>query len=167
MILHGGLVVQDANWAHTIAMPSQKQGQSAIGDKDGLSSDSRRRMAHARSIVELAMLGCIDIEIVLLCLGVQRFGMPCSPPHCVIVCACVLLGIIGIQPSKVSATLALADAKVKVFAGDGNCFCTATALECARCVGKPIREDSFARCRQVCLELVWRGLRDEMSIGGG
>ena len=64
------------------------------------------------------MLGCIDIKIVLLCLEVQRFGMPCSPPHCVIVCACVLLGIIGIQPSKVSVTLALADAEVKVFAGD-------------------------------------------------
>ena len=63
-------------------------------------------------------------------------------------------------------TLALADAEVKVFAGDGNWFVVATALECARCVGKPIREDSFARCRQVCLELVWRGLRDEMSIGG-
>ena len=68
------------------------------------------------------MLGCIDIKIVLLCLEAQRFGMPCSLPHCVIVCACVLLGIIGIQPSKVSVTLALADAKIEVFAGDGNCF---------------------------------------------
>ena len=75
-------------------------------------------------------------------------------------------GMIGIQPSKESVILALADAKVKVIAGDGNCFFTATALECALCVDKTIRGDSFARCRQVCLELVRRGLRGEMSIGG-
>ena len=63
-------------------------------------------------------------------------------------------------------TLALADAKVKDIVGDGNCFFTATAFKCARCLGKPIRWDPFARCRQVWLELVRRGLQDEMSIGG-
>ena len=67
---------------------------------------------------------------------------------------------------KNAVTLALADAMVKVIVGDGNCFFTATALKCARCLGKPIRGDPFARCRQVCLELVRRGLQDSMAIGG-
>ena len=158
MFLHGGLVVQDANCAqykrHGVAKASTKRNRRQILIKQRQQKTRRRLVCDAWPH---------RYQYCLLVHGRAAFWNAVQPAS--FRDSLRVSGMIGTQPSKVSVTLALADANVKVFAGHGDFFFTAAALECARYVGKPIQEDCFARCRHVCLGLVRRGLRDDMSTG--